>query len=235
MNYEEYLEKLATVCAEVYRVLVPGGRLICLISDMWLSRKKFGRHRVVPFHADLSTLCRKLGFDNLTPIIWQKSKDENELGNKGSKFLGAPYEPNGVIHSDIEFIIMQRKPGGYRKPTPKQRALSKINKFDYKIWFRQFWKIYDDSGQRQTSPFPYEIADRLVRMFSFWGDTVLDPFCRRGTTLVAAMKCQRSSIGIDIDERRCRIALNRLQEENEPLFTQTRFEFLRSSDLKGPD
>lgn len=233
LNYEEYLDELTTVCSEVYRILVPGGRLVCVISDMWLSRKKFGRHRVVPFHSDISAMCRKLGFDNLTPIIWQKMGDEDGSGKKGSKFLGAPYEPNGVIHSDIEFIVMQRKPGGYRKPTQKQRALSKINKTDYKKWFRQFWKISDGSGRKHSATFPHEIADRLVKMFSFWGDTVLDPFCGKGTTLVAAMKSQRNSIGIEMDGKRCRVAFNRLQEENEPLFTNTRFEFLRPSDLKG--
>ena len=122
---------------------------------------------------------------------------------------------------------MQRKPGGYRKPTAQQRKHSKINKSDYRKWFQQFWNLSGVSHGKYPKPFSSEIANRLTRMFSFWGDTVLDPFCGVGTTLVAAMRCNRNSVGIEIDEKYCRIALNRLEEENEPLFTHTRLEYLK--------
>ena len=225
--YEKFLSELTKVWTEVYRVLVPGGRLVCVVNDIWLSRRKHGRHRVVPLHADICVMCRNIGFDNLNPIIWHKTLYLKKREKMGSKFLGAPYEPNGIIKSDIEFILMQRKPGGYRKPTAQQRKQSKINKSDYKKWFQQFWNLSGGSHGKYSEPFSSEIANRLTRMFSFWGDTVLDPFCGVGTTLVAAMRCNRNSVGIEIDEKYCRIALNRLEEENEPLFTHTRLEYLK--------
>lgn len=225
-DYEVFLEELAKVWKEVYRVLTPGGRLVCVVGDVCLSRRQHGRHVVVPLHADICVICRKIGFDNLNPIIWHKIANANYEVNNGTKFLGKPYEPNAIIKSDIEFILMQRKPGGYRQPTEKQRRLSMISKGDYDKWFRQFWNISGASTKRHPAPFPLELAYRLVRMFSFWGDTVLDPFCGTGTTMLAAMKCDRNSIGIEVDEEYCRMATNRLTDENQNLFSSARLEFL---------
>ncbi len=138
-DYEKFLEELSKVWLHCYRILVPGGRLVCVVGDVCLSRRKFGRHVVVPLHADIAVSCRKLGFDNLNPIIWYKiAKAEYEVNN-GTKFFGKPYEPNAIIKNDIEFILMQRKPGGYRKPTIRQRQLSMIDKKEYQIWFQQIW------------------------------------------------------------------------------------------------
>jgi site-specific DNA-methyltransferase (adenine-specific) len=120
-------------------VLVPGGRLVCVVGDVCLSRREYGRHLVMPLHADICVQCRKLGFDNLNPIIWHKISNANFEVENGTKFLGKPYEPNAIIKNDIEFILMQRKPGGYRKPTEQQRDLSRLKKDEYNAWFRQFW------------------------------------------------------------------------------------------------
>jgi len=203
--------------AECYRVLVAGGRLVCVVGDVCLSRRKHGRHVVVPLHADICVACRKIGFDNLNPIIWHKISNAQFEANRNSKFLGKPYEPNAIIKNDIEFILMQRKPGGYRKPTEEQRQLSRIQKHDFNQWFRQFWNIPGASTRDHPAPFPLELATRLVRMFSFWGDTILDPFCGTGTTMVAAMKHGRNSIGVEIDRTYCRAAATRLQNERSPL------------------
>ena len=127
-DYEEFLTELRKVWKECFRVLVPGGRLVCVVGDVCLSRRQHGRHRVIPLHADICVQCRKIGFDNLNPIIWYKISNAKFEANNGSKFLGKPYEPNAIIKNDIEFILMQRKPGGYRKPTDLQRRLSKIEK-----------------------------------------------------------------------------------------------------------
>lgn len=213
VDYEVFLQELSKVWKEAYRVLVPGGRLICVVGDVCLSRRQHGRHVVVPLHADICVICRKVGFDNLNPIIWHKISNANYEVSNGSKFFGKPYEPNAIIKNDIEFILMQRKPGGYRTPTGEQRQRSMISKADYEAWFRQFWTISGASTKEHPAPFPEELAGRLVRMFSFWGDTVLDPFCGAGTTMVAAMKCQRNSIGIEIDEAYCRMTERRLQKE----------------------
>lgn len=226
-DYEEFLSELEKVWREVFRVLVPGGRLVCVVGDVCLSRRNFGRHVVVPLHADICVLCRKIGYDNLNPIIWNKISNANFEANNGTKFLGKPYEPNAIIKNDIEFILMQRKPGGYRKPTEEQRRLSKIDKEDYNKWFRQFWTITGASTKNHPAPYPFELAHRLVRMFSFWGDIVLDPFCGTGTTMIAAMKSNRNSIGIEIDKEYYRMATRNLLNENQSLFTSAKLEFMK--------
>ena len=209
-DYEYFISQLHLVWSECFRVLVPGGRLVCVVGDVCLSRKKYGRHVVVPLHADIAVDCRKIGFDNLNPIIWHKISNATYEVSNGCKFLGKPYEPNAIIKNDIEFILMQRKPGGYRQPTERQRELSKINKNDFEVWFSQFWDITGASTKQHPAPFPFELANRLVRMFSFVGDIVLDPFCGSGTTLLAALKADRNSIGIDIDASYCEMAYARL-------------------------
>lgn len=225
-DYEEFLDDLRQVWAEAYRVLVPGGRLVCVVGDVCLSRKEHGRHVVVPLHADICVLCRKLGFDNLNPIIWHKISNAVFEANTSSKFLGKPYEPNAIVKNDIEFILMQRKPGGYRQPTEEQRRQSLIPKAEFNEWFRQIWTVTGASTKDHPAPYPLELATRLVRMFSFQGDTVLDPFCGSGTTLLAALKWHRHSIGIEIDPAYCRLAANRLRDENSNLFSAASFECL---------
>jgi len=233
-DYETFLAQLARVWKEVYRVLTPGGRLVCVVGDVCLSRRNFGRHVVVPLHSDIAVICRKIGFDNLNPIIWHKISNANYEVSNGTKFLGKPYEPNAIIKNDIEFILMERKPGGYRQPTAKQRQLSMISKEEYGEWFRQFWNMTGASTKVHPAPFPLELVYRLVRMFSFWGDTVLDPFCGSGTTMLAAMKCGRNSIGIEIDPEYCQLTVKRLQQETGFMYSTLKLEFLKSvSDGHG--
>jgi len=233
-DYERFLQELGKVWNEVYRVLVPGGRLVCVVGDVCLSRRKNnGRHVVVPLHGDICVACRKIGFDNLNPIIWHKIANASYEVSGNSSFLGKPYEPNAIIKNDIEFILMQRKPGGYRKPTEDQRRLSKISKSEFKKWFQQFWNMSGASTKPHPAPFPEELATRLVRMFSFWGDTVLDPFCGSGTTMVAAMKCHRNSIGIEIDREYCRMAAQRLQKEQGDFFNQTELLFQKQINTQA--
>ena len=227
-DYDNFLAEITKVWQEAYRILVPGGRLICVVGDVCLSRRKHGRHVVMPLHADICVICRRIGFDNLNPIIWHKIANANYEVNRGGGFLGKPYEPNAIIKNDIEFILMQRKPGGYRKPTAEQRRRSMIDKSDYRKWFQQFWQINGASTKNHPAPFPLELAYRLVRMFSFTGDTVLDPFCGTGTTMLAAMKSDRNSVGIEIDRAYCRMAARRLQEECKSLFSSARLEFLQA-------
>jgi site-specific DNA-methyltransferase (adenine-specific) len=168
--------------------------------------------------------CRKLGFDNLNPIIWHKISNASYEVSNGSKFLGKPYEPNAIIKNDIEFILMQRKPGGYRKPTEEQRRLSMIPKEKFDKWFQQFWTITGASTKEHPAPYPLELASRLVQMFSFTGDTVLDPFCGTGTTLVAATGHGRNSIGVELDTDYCKMAASRLMNESGSLFGKARFQ-----------
>ncbi len=168
-----------------------------------------------------------MGFDNLNPIIWHKIANANYEVSNGTRFLGKPYEPNAIIKNDIEFILMQRKPGGYRKPTEEQREKSRIAKEEYSAWFQQFWNISGASTRNHPAPFPTELAYRLIRMFSFDGDTVLDPFSGTATTMIAAMRAGRNSIGVEIDLQYCRLAAARLRDEAAQLFSTAKLTFER--------
>ncbi len=232
-EYEQFLDELSKVWRHCFRVLVPGGRLVCVVGDVCLSRRKYGRHLVMPLHSDIAVACRKIGFDNLNPIIWYKISNANYEVSNGTKFLGKPYEPNAIIKNDIEFILMQRKPGAYRSPTPEQRRLSMIAKNDYEQWFRQTWDIPGASTREHPAPFPFELAHRLVRMFSFVGDTVLDPFCGTATTMMAALRAGRNSIGVDIDAEYCRLAAYRLRDEVHSLFSHAQLVFERAVEAPG--
>jgi site-specific DNA-methyltransferase (adenine-specific) len=229
-DYEEFLAELAKVWREVHRILVPGGRLVCVVGDVCLSRREHGRHLVMPLHADIQVICRKIGLDNLNPIIWHKISNAQFEANTSAKFLGKPYEPNAIIKNDIEFILMQRKPGGYRQPSEEQRELSRIPKDKFDTWFSQIWNITGESTRHHPAPFPLELADRLVRMFSFVGDVVLDPFCGSGTTMLAAMQGGRNSIGVEIDSDYCNMIEQRLDHNS--LFKTTSFLRLNPSRKK---
>ena len=230
-DYERFLEELRTVWAQCFRVLVPGGRLVCVVGDVCRSRRQYGKHSVIPLHADICVICRKLGFDNLNPIIWHKISNASYEVDNGSKFLGKPFEPNAIIKNDIEFILMQRKPGGYRRPSDRQRAESKLTKEEYNEWFQQIWRLQGASTKEHPAPFPLELAYRLVRMFSFAGDFVLDPFCGTATTLLAAMQCSRNGLGVEIDPAYFALAADRLIAANTSLFGSSLLEF---KQLAGP-
>lgn len=221
-DYERFLSELDRVWTHCFNALVPGGRLICVVGDVCLSRRKNdGRHTVVPLHASIQERCRRIGFDNLAPIIWHKiANAAYEVENGGAGFLGKPYEPNAVIKNDIEFILMERKPGGYRKPALAERVLSVISADDYQRWFQQIWSGLTGASTRDhPAPYPTELAERLVRMFSFVGDTVLDPFMGTGTTSVAAARCGRHSIGCEVDPHYFEMAERRIRDETTGLFS----------------
>lgn len=228
-DYETFLGELEKVWHHVFRVLVPGGRLVCVVGDVCVARRDFGRHLVFPLHADICVMCRRIGFDNLNPIVWHKIANASYEVPNGSKFLGKPYEPNAIIKNDMEFILMQRKPGGYRKPTDSQRQASRITKDEFNRWFQQIWNIPGASTRQHPAPFPLELATRLVRMFSFAGDTVLDPFCGSGTTMIAAFRTGRSSIGVEIDPEYCRMAARYLKAENADLFSNAKLIFEKAT------
>jgi len=219
-DYEDFLAELDRVWELCYEALVPGGRLICVVGDVCLSRRKNGgRHTVVPLHASIQEHCRRIGFDNLAPIIWHKIANAVYEVENGSRFFGKPYEPNAVIKNDIEFILMQRKPGGYRAPSVATRVLSVIPEEAHREWFQQIWMgLPGASTKHHPAPFPLELAERLIRMFSFVGDTVLDPFMGTGTTNVAASRWGRNSVGVEVDPHYFEYARKRLNDSAGGLF-----------------
>jgi DNA modification methylase len=212
VDYEGFLNALDRVWGWVLDALVPGGRLICVVGDVCLSRRKNnGEHTYVPLHSSIQERCRRLGYSNVAPTIWHKIANATYEVSGNSRFLDKPYDPNGVIKNDIEYILMLRKPAGYRKPTQAARLLSVISNPNHKKWFQQIWHdITGESTKDHPAPYPLSLAVRLVRMFSFVGDTVLDPFMGTGTTNLAAAQWGRNSIGIELDAHYFGMAQRRL-------------------------
>jgi DNA modification methylase len=217
-DYQQFLDQLDKVWQECYKKLVIGGRLVIVVGDVLLSRREFGRHKVIPLHADIQVRCEKIGFDNLAPIIWHKISNAKFEVEGNSKFLGKPYEPNGIIKNDIEYILMLRKNGGYRKPSYDQRRLSIISEVEFNKWYQQIWDFNGASTKVHPAPYPEELSNRIIRMFSFVSDTVLDPFLGSGTTMVSAIKNGRNCIGIEIDESYAEMAYNRINNGFGQLF-----------------
>lgn len=214
-DYGRFVAELTAVWKRCFQLLVPGGRLCVVVGDVCLSRKKVGRHSVVPLHTDIVRCCVEVGFDYLSPIFWHKiANAATEVEGNGAAFLGKPYEPNAVIKNDVEYILIFRKPGAYRNPTPEQRALSVIDRADHDKWFRQIWT--DIPGQARLlghpAPYPKDLAFRLISMFSFVGDTVLDPFWGTGTTSAAAIDAHRSSIGYEIEPAYLQLGRERFRQ-----------------------
>lgn len=219
-GYDEFLTELSHVWRRCFDLLVPGGRLICVVGDVCLSRRQNdGRHTVVPLHASIQEICRKIGFDNLAPIIWHKIANAVYEVSGGGGFLGKPYEPNSVIKNDVEFILMFRKPGGYRKPTAAKRLLSVISAENYQSWFQQIWTgLTGASTKDHPAPYPTELAERLIRMFSFAGDVVVDPFSGSGTNAIAAARTGRHSVGYEISGKYHKMSVLRFYRETGGLF-----------------
>lgn len=212
-DYETFLDELDKVWSECARVLVPGGRICCVVGDVCLPRKRAGRHLVMPLHADIQVRARSLGLDCLTPIIWHKiANGVTEAQGNGAGFYGKPYQPGSIIKNDVEYILFLRKGGTYRSVPTIQKALSMLTKQEMQSWFRSFWTDLRGSSTRNGHPAPYpvELARRLILMFSFAGDTVLDPFLGTGSTSVAAAEAGRNSIGNEIEPGYLRLAEDKL-------------------------
>ena len=213
-NYERFNQMLDGIWEQCYEKLVPGGRLCVVVGDVLRSRSEHGRHRVIPLHASIQEHCTAIGYDNLAPVIWYKIGNASLESGGNARFLGKPYEPGAVIKNDIEYILLFRKPGGYRSPSIEERILSTIEADEHQKMFRQLWD--DITGERQRdhpAPYPAALAERLVRMFSFAGDTVLDPFAGTGSTAVAASRVGRNSASVEIEPKYVEIAEERIQGE----------------------
>jgi modification methylase len=214
-DYGRFLDELDRVWAECYRVLAPGGRICCVVGDVCVPRKRGGRHYVMPLHADIQVRARDIGLDCLTPIIWHKiANGVTEAEGNGAGFYGKPYQPGAVVKNDIEYILFMRKGGTYRSPAPLQKALSMLTKTEMQAWWRSIWTDIKGASSRagHPAPYPVELAGRLIRMFSFAGDTIFDPFAGSGSTNLAALTAGRNSVGNEIENSYLKIAERRLSE-----------------------
>ena len=196
-SLHEYLRDLQRVWAECFRVLHEGGRLCVNIGDQFARASLFGRYRVIPLHAEIICQCAETGFDFMGSIVWRKKTTMNTTG--GAVVMGSyPYPPNGIVEIDFEYILIFKKPGTPRAPAREVKARSALTKEEWKSWFSGHWDVAGARKNGHEAPFPDEIPRRLIRMFSFPGDTVLDPFVGTGTTARVALAQGRNAVGYEI-------------------------------------
>ena len=197
-TYEEYLDDLTSVLSECHRVLCRGCRAAINIGDQYLRASEHGRYRVQPIPADVIHIGRRLGFDFMGNIIWQKISTTKTTG--GGAWMGSVYYPkDGHITYEHEYIILFRKQGQWPRPSPEQRRRSRLSKEERSRWFRGVWRIKPERQDGHGAMFPVEVPRRLIKMYSFWGETVLDPFLGSGTTTVAAEMEGRNSVAFEIN------------------------------------
>lgn len=211
--YPEYIKSLNQVWSECYRVLEPGCRMCINIGDQFTRASIYGRYKIIPIREEIIRFCEEIGFDYMGAIIWQKVTTCNTSG--GASVMGSfPYPRNGILKLDYEFILIFKKPGKANKKIESNiKRLSKLSNEEWKEWFSGHWYFPGEKQEGYIAMFPVELPKRLIKMFSFAGETVLDPFLGSGTTCAAALLTDRNSVGYEIDEGLKNTILNKLNSK----------------------
>ncbi|MCF8316672.1 MAG: thermonuclease family protein [Ignavibacteriales bacterium] len=197
-SYENYINNLNLVWSECYRTLHHGCRLCVNIGDQFARAVYYGRYKVIPIREEIIKFCENIGFDYMGAIIWQKVTTSNTTGG-GVQMGSYPYPRNGILKLDYEFIIVFKKLGEAPKPTKEQKELSKMTANEWNTNFAGHWNFAGARQNGHIAMFPEELPNRLIKMFSFVGETILDPFLGSGTTTLSAKKLDRNSVGYEIN------------------------------------
>ncbi|HLG94483.1 MAG TPA: DNA methyltransferase [candidate division Zixibacteria bacterium] len=228
-TYEDYINNLNLVWKECYRVLSPGCRLCVNVGDQFARSVYYGRYKIIPIRTEIIKFCETIGFDYMGAIIWQKVTTTNTTG--GATIMGSfPYPRNGIVKLDYEFILIFKKMGIPPKATKEQKEKSKLTTKEWNEYFYGHWNFPGERQDKHLAAFPEELPRRLIRMFSFVEDTVLDPFLGSGTTSLAAKKLGRHSIGYEINPKFLPVIKKKLGIEKEGLFKeQNRYEIVEQA------
>ena len=219
-SYEDYINNLNLVWMECYRVLHPGCRLCINIGDQFARAVYYGRYKVIPIRTEIIRFCETIGMDYMGAIIWQKVTTTNTTG--GASVMGSfPYPRNGIIKIDYEFILLFKKLGKPPKVTKEQKEASRLTTEEWNRYFYGHWNFPGERQRNHLAAFPVELPYRLIRMFSFVGETVLDPFLGSGTTTEAAVKTDRNSVGYEINKDYLNKTRFRLQSEQYSIFNRS--------------
>jgi len=229
-SYEEYINNLNLVWNECYRILHKGCRLCVNIGDQFARSVYYGRYKVIPIRTEIIKFCETIGFDYMGAIIWQKVTTTNTTG--GASIMGSfPYPRNGILKIDYEFILIFKKIGEAPKVTKEIKEKSKMTQKEWNEFFTGHWNF---NGQKQTNHiamFPEELPRRLIKMFSFVGDTILDPFLGSGTTSLAAKNLDRNSVGYEINKDFLPVIKEKIGVNQKGFFDDSQIEFISQKNI----
>ena len=232
-SYEDYVNHLNVVWNECRRVLAPGCRLCINVGDQFARSVYYGRYKVIPIRTEIIKFCESVGFDYMGTIIWQKAATMNTTG--GASVMGSyPYPRNGIIKIDYEWILLFKKLGTAPPVERERKERSRLTKEEWNQYFRGHWNFPGERQDKHLAMFPAELPKRLIKMFSFVGDTLLDPFLGSGTTCLSAMNLGRNSIGYEINEKFVGVIREKLALDQSRLW-QPSVEIIRDNEGEAPD
>jgi len=228
-SYEDYINNLNLVWSECHRVLHKGCRLCINIGDQFARSVYYGRYKVIPIRTEIIKFCESTGFDYMGAIIWQKVTTCNTTG--GATVMGSfPYPRNGILKLDYEFILIFKKYGNPPRVSNDIKEQSKLTQEEWNQYFTGHWNFPGEKQDKHLAMFPEELPRRLIKMFSFVGDTVLDPFLGSGTTSLAAKNLNRNSIGYEINEEFLPIIKDKLGLKQSKIFQDATFEIIKQEE-----
>ena len=229
-SYENYINNLNLVWKECYRTLHNGCRLCVNIGDQFARAVYYGRYKVIPIREEIIKFCENIGFDYMGAVIWQKVTTSNTTGG-GVQMGSYPYPRNGILKLDYEFILIFKKLGEAPKHTKEQKELSKMTAEEWNTFFAGHWNFTGARQNGHIAMFPEELPRRLIKMFSFVGETILDPFAGSGTTSLAAKNLDRNSIGYEINPEFIPFIKDKLEVHQQDL-NGTTYEFVKQENTK---